>query len=124
MPVSSRRSGPAVVVNRAVSELSGRSAFRIDVRFGEVLGAASSAEVEGMEIWYSLMIWSAIFLLSDDRRGDRFLIYAVSVCISFSCTGNAGSASSVGGAVRGGDIHCRLLFEHGGRSKQVFWSGL
>jgi hypothetical protein len=39
-----------------VSELSGRSAFLIDVRFGEVVEAGSSAEVEGMEIWYSLMI--------------------------------------------------------------------
>lgn len=42
-------------MNRAVKELSGRSAFRIDVRLETVADvgaeAESPSEVEGMEIW-------------------------------------------------------------------------
>lgn len=55
MPCTSRRSGPAVVVKRAVEVLSGRSEFRIEVRLEVVAGPAASglgsAEVEGTEIW-------------------------------------------------------------------------
>lgn len=68
VPWTSRRSGPAVVVNLAESEFSGRRAFLIAVRFVAVslaafpssllllvLGSSVGAAV-GMAIWYSLMI--------------------------------------------------------------------
>lgn len=69
VPWTSRRSGPAVVVNLAESEFSGRRAFLIAVRFVAVsfaafassllllLGLVSSAGVAvGMAMWYSLII--------------------------------------------------------------------
>lgn len=68
-------------MKRADSEFSGRRELRIVARVGAVGFVAgpwaldSMGELEGTVIWYSFMIWSAVFRRSEDRRGDRFLIY-------------------------------------------------
>lgn len=86
-------------MKRAESEFSGRRELRIVVRVGAAGFAAgpwaldSVGELEGMVIWYSFMIWSAVFRRSEDRRGDRFLIcFGVSIAVPMlpyrkSCAG-------------------------------------
>lgn len=64
VPWTSRRSGPAVVVNLAESEFSGKRPFLIAVRlvaasfagFPSSLLVPSVGTAVGMAIWYSLMI--------------------------------------------------------------------
>jgi hypothetical protein len=90
-----------VVVNLADSEFSGRRAFLIAVRFVAVsfaaftsslllllMGWVSSVGVAvGMSIWYSLIIWSAILRRSEERMGERVLIYRLQRSLAKSSFG-------------------------------------
>ena len=81
MPDVCFKSGPIVVVNLAESAFSGSRELRMEPKLGAELDGSfsgtSDTSAGGTSTSYSLMIWSAIFLRSDERNGASALIWGV-----------------------------------------------